>query len=53
MKWEIKYYLTETAKRSGIAAFTETISGDKHFVENWAQNKIRHSNFVAYELVQK
>lgn len=53
MKWEIKYYLNENAKRSGIAAFKETIQGDRHYVENWAQNKIKHSNFVAFDLIQK
>lgn len=53
MKWEIKYYLNENAKRSGIAAFKETIQGDRRYAENWAQNKIKHSNFVAFDLIQK
>lgn len=53
MKWEIKCYLDDNAKRSGIAAFKETIQGDRHYAENWAQNKIKHSNFVAFDLVQK
>ena len=53
MKFEIKYYLNESAKRSGVAAFKETIQGDRRYVENWAQNKIKHSNFVAYDLIQK
>lgn len=25
MKWEIRYYLTETAHRSGVVAYKETI----------------------------
>ena len=53
MKWEIKYYLSETAKRSGVVSFKETIDGDRRYAENWAQNKIRHSNFVAFDLIQK
>ena len=53
MKFEIKYYLNDSAKRSGIAAFKETIQGDRRYAENWAQNKIKHSNFVAYDIEQK
>lgn len=34
MKWEIKYYLSENAKRTGSAAFKETIDGDRHYAEN-------------------
>lgn len=53
MKFEIKYYLSEQAKRSGVAAFKETINGDKNYAENWAKNKLRHSKFVAYDIIQK
>ena len=53
MKWEIRYYLNETAKRGGTPAYKEIIQGDRRFAEQWAQNKIKHSNFVAYDLVQK
>ena len=53
MRWEIRYYLNESAKRSSVAAFKETIQGDRRYAESWAQNKIKHSNFVAYDLVQK
>lgn len=53
MKFEIKYYLSETAKRSGVAAFKETIQGDRRYAENWAQHRVKHSNFVAYDIVQK
>ena len=53
MKWEIKYYLTDTAKRSGIAAYKETIQGDRRYAENWAEQKLKHSNFKAYDLIQK
>lgn len=53
MKWEIRYYLTETAYRCGAVAFKETITGDRIYVINWAQNRIKHSNFKFYDLVQK
>lgn len=52
MKWEIKYNLTENACKTGICAYKETINGDKHYVETWAQNKIKHSNFKFYDLKQ-
>ena len=41
MKWKINYYITENSFRSGVPAFYETISGDRNFVVNWAQNKIK------------
>lgn len=53
MKWEIRYYLTETAFKSGVVAYKEVINGDRNFTVNWAQNKIKHSNFKFYDLVQK
>lgn len=49
----IKYYLTETAYRSGVAAFTETIKGDRNYAVNWAQNKLRSSNFKYYDIQEK
>ena len=52
-KWQIKYYLTETAFRAGVPAFTETISGDRNFVVNWAQNKLKSSQFKFYDLIEK
>lgn len=53
MRWEIKYYLSETQKRSKVAGFKEIISGDRRFAETWAKNKISHSNFVAFDIEQK
>ena len=53
MKWEIRYYLTDTAFRGGCPAFKETIQGDRNYVINWAENKIKHSNFKFYDLTQK
>lgn len=51
--WIIKYYLTEVAFKSGVAAFTETIKGDRNYAVNWAQNKIRHSNFKFFDIQEK
>jgi hypothetical protein len=52
MKWKINYYLTEGAMRTGCPAFTETITGDRNYVVNWAQNKLKTSNFKFYDLQQ-
>lgn len=52
-QWLIKYYLTETAFKAGTPSFTETIKGDRNFVVNWAQNKLRNSQFKFYDLVEK
>lgn len=49
----IKYYLTETAYRCGVSAFTETFRGDRNSVVNWAQNKVRTSNFKFYDIQEK
>lgn len=52
MKWKINYYLTETAFKSDIPAFSETINGDRNFVTNWAQNKIRNGNLKFFDIQQ-
>ena len=49
----IKYYLTETAYRCGVPAFTETFRGDRNTAVNWAQNKVRTSNFKFYDIQEK
>lgn len=49
----IKYYLTESAYRCGIVAFTETFKGDRNTAVNWALNKVRCSNFKFYEIQEK
>lgn len=53
MKFEIKYYLTETAYKSGVAAFKETINGTKEYANKWAENKLKSSKFVKFDIVQK
>ncbi len=52
MKWKINYYITESSFRSGVPAFHETINGDRNFVTNWAQNKIKHSQFKFFDIQQ-
>lgn len=52
MKWTIKYYLSESAQKCGCAAFTETIQGDRNYVMNWAQNKLKNSNFKCFDIIQ-
>lgn len=39
MKWEIRYYLTKTAHRSGGVAYKERINGSRDYAIRWAQNK--------------
>lgn len=51
--WLIRYYLTESAYKTGTPAFTETVNGDRNFAVNWAQNKLRNSQFKFYDLVEK
>lgn len=53
MKWEIKYYLTEVAYKSGVAAYKEIIQGTRDYVITWATNKCKSSNFVTYDICQK
>lgn len=52
-QWIIRYYLTDASYRIGAPAFTETINGDRNFAVNWAQNKLRYSQFKYYDLVEK
>ena len=51
--WEIRYYLTEGAYKIGCPAFKETIKGDRNYAVNWAQQKIRNSQFKFYDLMEK
>ena len=53
MKWEIRYYLTQVAYKSGVPAFKETINSPKDYAVKWAQNRCKNSKFVAYDLIQK
>lgn len=34
MKFEIKYYLTETAYKDGVTTFKETINGNREYTLN-------------------
>lgn len=53
MKFEIKYYLTDGAYKSGIPAFKETINATKEYATKWAQNKCKSSKFVKFDIIQK
>ena len=52
-KWEIRYYLTESAFKSGIPTYKEYLNGDRNYVITWAQNKLKSSNFKYFDIVQK
>lgn len=52
-QWIIKYYVAESSYRAGVAAFTETISGDRNYVTNWAMNKVRNSQFKYFDIMEK
>lgn len=49
----IKYYLNEWAYRSGIPAYTETITCDRYTAVNMAQNRIKTSNYKFYDIQEK
>lgn len=49
----IRYYLNENAYRGGVPTFTETFRGDRNTAVNWAQNKVRTSNFKFYDIQEK
>jgi len=53
MDWILKFYLTETAYKSGIAAHQVPYKGDRNGAVNTAQAIMRGSNFKYYEVVQK
>ena len=53
MTFEIRYYLTQVAYKSGVPAFKETINGPKYYAVKWAQNRCKSSKFLAYDLIQK
>ena len=49
----IRYYHTETQYRGGVPAFTETFRGYRNVAINWAQNRMRSSNFKFYDIQEK
>lgn len=52
-KWLIRYYLNEGAYKTGSPAFTETIIGERNYVVNWAQSKLKACQFKFYDLIEK
>ncbi len=51
--WLIKYFFTEDAYKFGDPAFTETINGSLNFALNWAQYKLKISQFKFYDILKK
>lgn len=51
-KWLIRYYLNEGSYKAGCPAFTETIIGDRNFAINWAQNRMKYSQYKFYDLIE-
>ena len=51
--WEIRYYLTENAYKTGCCSFKEIIKGDRYYVLNWVQQKLKNSQFKFYDMVEK
>lgn len=52
MRWKINFYITETAYKSGVVQHSETVNGDRNFAINYAQQKLRSSNFKFYDIQQ-
>ena len=52
-QWLIRYYLNEGTYKTGSPAFTETVIGNRNYVVNWAQNKLKTSQFKFYDLIEK
>ena len=52
MKWEIRYFITESAYRAEISAYTDTFTGNRESAIRWSEQRIAHSNFVRFELIQ-
>ncbi len=52
-QWLIRYYLNEGTYKTGSPVFTETVIGNHNYVVNWAQNKLKTSQFKFYDLIEK
>lgn len=52
-QWLIRYYLNEGTYKTGSPAFTETVIGNRNYAVNWAQNKLKTSQFKLYDLIEK
>ena len=48
----IRYYPNKGTYKTGSPAFTETVIGDRNYVVNWAQNKLKTSQFKFYDLIE-
>ena len=52
MRFKINFYLNETAFKSGVVQHSEILTCDRNFAVNWAQQKIRTTNFKFYDIQQ-
>jgi len=52
-KIKIQYYLSESAKRTRVASFSETVNGDRNFATKWAENRLKHSQFKFFDLIEQ
>ena len=53
MRWEIRYYISEAAFRSGSVSHRETIMGDRQAAIHLAETRIRNGSFKYFEIEQK
>ena len=52
-RFEIRYYLSKGAYKTGIAAFKETILGSRNVAVSIAQSRMRsNSSFKFYEIIE-
>ena len=51
-KWLIRYCFNDGAYKTGSPAFTETVISERSYVVNWAQNKLKTSQFKFYDLIE-
>ncbi len=52
MKWEIRYYLTEVAYKAGTYAYKEVILGGRFTAISIAENRLKHSEFKYFDIIE-
>lgn len=51
MKWEIRYYISETAYKLGLVSLKETVTGTRNVALIWAENTMRGKFYKFYEII--
>lgn len=51
MKWEIRYYINETAYKLGLVSLKETVTGPRSVALIWAENTMRGKFYKYYEII--